>query len=40
MVAEEPPALQPLPLELFCCYRFVVRTVHLDSCVEIDAAYV
>ena len=39
MFAEEQPTLQPLPLEPFRYYRFGVRTVHLDGCVEIDAAY-
>jgi transposase len=39
MFAEEQPALQPLPLEPFRYYRFGVRSVHLDGCVEIDAAY-
>jgi transposase len=39
MFAEEQPALQPLPLEPFRYYRFGVRTVHLDGCVEIEAAY-
>jgi transposase len=39
MFAEEQPALQALPLEPFRYYRFGVRTVHLDGCVEIDAAY-
>jgi transposase len=39
MFAEEQPALQPLPLEPFRYYRVGVRTVHLDGCVEIDAAY-
>jgi transposase len=39
MFAEEQPALQPLPLEPFRYYRFGGRTVHLDGCVEIDAAY-
>src|SRR5262245_2899988 len=39
MFAEERPALQALPLEPFRYYRFGVRTVHLDGCVEIDAAY-
>src|SRR5262249_47492701 len=39
MFVEEQPALQPLPLEPFRYYRFGVRTVHLDGCVEIDAAY-
>ncbi|HEY7290204.1 MAG TPA: IS21 family transposase [Vicinamibacterales bacterium] len=39
MFAEEKPALGPLPLEPFRYYRFGVRTVHLDGCVEVDAAY-
>jgi transposase len=39
MFAEEQPALQPLPLEPFRYYRFGARTVHLDGCVEVDAAY-
>ncbi len=39
MFAEEQPALQPLPLEPFRYYRYGVRTVHLDGCVEVDAAY-
>ena len=39
MFAEERPALQPLPLEPFRYYRFGVRTVHLDGCVEVEAAY-
>src|SRR5688500_15737385 len=39
MFAEEQPALGPLPLEPFRYYRFGVRTVHLDGCVEVDAAF-
>lgn len=39
MFAEERPSLQPLPLEPFRYYRFGVRTVHLDGCVEVEAAY-
>jgi transposase len=39
MFAEEQPALGALPLEPFRYYRFGVRTVHLDGCVEVDAAY-
>jgi transposase len=39
MFAEEKPALLPLPLEPFRCYQYGKRTVHLDGCVEIDAAY-
>lgn len=39
MFAEEKPALLPLPLEPFRFYRYGERTVHLDGCVEVDAAY-
>src|SRR5260370_1862565 len=39
MFAEEKPALRPLPLEPFRYYQFGDRTVHLDGCVEVDAAY-
>jgi transposase len=39
MFVEERPALQPLPVEPFRYYRFGVRTVHLDGCVEVEAAY-
>src|SRR6266480_2582063 len=39
MFAEEKPSLQPLPLEPFRYYQYGERTVHLDSCVEVDAAY-
>ena len=39
MFAEERPALQALPVEPFRYYRFGVRTVHLDGCVEVEAAY-
>ena len=39
MFAEERPALLPLPLEPFRYYQFGTRTVHLDGCVEVDAAY-
>ncbi len=39
MFAEERPALGPLPVEPFRYYRFGVRTVHLDGCVEVEAAY-
>lgn len=31
--------LGPLPLEPFRYYRFGARTVHLDGCVEVEAAY-
>jgi len=39
MFAEEKPALQPLPLEPFRYYHYGERTVHLDGCVEVEAAY-
>ena len=39
MFAEEQPALAPLPLEPFRYYHYGERTVHLDGCVEVEAAY-
>jgi len=39
MFAEEKPALQQLPLEPFRYYRFGERTVNLDGCIEVEAAY-
>lgn len=36
--AEERPALLPLPLEPFRYYQFGQPTVHLDGCVEVEAA--
>jgi hypothetical protein len=39
MFAEELPELGPLPLEPFRYYRYGERTVHLDGCVEVEAAY-
>lgn len=39
MFAEEKPALLPLPLEPFRCYQYGKRAVHLDGCVEVEAAY-
>ena len=39
MFAEEQPYLQPLPLEPFRYYRYGTRSVHLDGCVEVEAAY-
>jgi transposase len=39
MFAEEKPYLQALPLEPFRYYQFGERTVHLDGCVEVEAAY-
>jgi transposase len=39
MFAEERPALLPLPVEPFRYYQYGKRTVHLDGCVEVEAAY-
>jgi len=39
MFAEERPALLPLPAEPFRYYQYGTRTVRLDGCVEVDAAY-
>ena len=39
MLAEEKPALLPLPLEPFRYYQHGQRVVHLDGCVEVEAAY-
>src|ERR1700691_3878218 len=39
MFAEEKPFLQTLPAEPFRYYQYGERTVHLDGCVEVDAAY-
>jgi len=39
MFAEEKPALGELPLEPFRYYRYGERTVNLDGCVEVEAAY-
>jgi transposase len=39
MFADERPALGPLPVEPFRYYRYGTRTVHLDGCVEVEAAY-
>jgi transposase len=39
MFEEERPALLPLPLEPFRYYQYGERTVHLDGCVEVEAAY-
>jgi hypothetical protein len=38
MLAEERPAPLPLPLEPFRYFQFGKRTVHLDGCVEVEAA--
>ncbi len=39
MFAEERPTLAPLPLEPFRFYQYGSRTVHLDGCIEVEAAY-
>src|SRR5579872_3560440 len=39
MFAEEKPTLLPLPLEPFRYYQHGQRIVHLDGCVEVEAAY-
>jgi transposase len=39
MFAEEKPLLRPLPLEPFRYYQYGERVVHLDGCVEVEAAY-
>ena len=39
MFAEEKPALQSLPVEPFRYYQYGKRTVNLDGCVEVEAAY-
>jgi transposase len=39
MFAEERLALQPLPVEPFRYYQYGERSVHLDGCVEVEAAY-
>src|SRR5262249_49201299 len=39
MFDEEKPHLRPLPLEPFRYYQYGERVVHLDGCVEVEAAY-
>ena len=39
MYAEEKPSLRELPLEPFRYYRFGERTVNLDGCIEVEAAF-
>ncbi len=39
MFAEEKSTLLPLPLEPFRYYQYGERIVHLDGCVEVEAAY-
>ncbi len=39
MFAEEKPTLLSLPVEPFRYYQYGERVVHLDGCVEVEAAY-
>jgi transposase len=39
MFSEEKPFLLPLPVEPFRYYQYGERVVHLDGCVEVEAAY-
>ena len=39
MYAEEKPSLRELPLEPFRYYHFGERTVNLDGCIEVEAAF-
>ncbi len=39
MFQDERPHLKPLPLEPFRFFQHGTRTVHLDGCVEVEAAY-
>jgi hypothetical protein len=39
MFVEERPSLLPLPLEPFRYYQYGERTVHMDGCVDLEAAY-
>lgn len=39
MFADEVPHLLPLPIEPFRYYSYGERVVHLDGCVEVNAAY-
>jgi transposase len=39
MFEEEKPALLPLPLEPFRYYQYGERVVHLDGCIEVEAAF-
>src|SRR5712691_7313751 len=38
-IEETNPTLLPLPIEPFRYYQYGDRTVHLDGCVEVEAAY-
>ena len=39
MFGEEKPALREIPIEPFRYYRYGERSVNLDGCVEVEAAY-
>lgn len=39
MFAEEKPSLQPLPIEPFRYYQYGERVVHMDGCIEVEAAF-
>ena len=39
MFADEKPSLKSLPIEPFRYYQYGERVVHLDGCVEVEAAY-
>jgi len=39
MFAEEKPSLLPLPIEPFRYYQYGERVVHIDGCIEVEAAY-
>jgi transposase len=39
MFAEEKPLLLPLPIEPFRYYQYGERIVHIDGCIEVEAAY-
>jgi len=39
MFEEEKPSLIPLPLEPFRYYQYGERVVHLDGCIEVEAAF-
>jgi hypothetical protein len=39
MFAEEKPSLQPLPIEPFRYYQYGERIVHMDGCIEVEAAF-
>ena len=39
MFNEEKPSLLPLPIEPFRYYQYGERVVHLDGCVEVEAAF-